>query len=184
MTGSMTPVLGFDISKDACRTGVAAGHPRVRADLHHLGPQSVRGEVDGIIGSPTCRPWAASNSTRRGLADIRGELVHVPLRWVLHHRPRWTAWEITPLALPMFEQHAAVLRDAGYHVWTGVLHAERYGVAANRRRAVLLARRDGRVLPPEPTHPVPRSMADELGWSGATLVSNYGTNGDPKRRGR
>lgn len=184
MAGYDGPLLGFDIDYDACRTAVAAGHPRVRADLHELGPGAVRGEVDGIIASPTCRPWTIANVGRKGLGETRGELIHVPLRWVLHHRPRWSAWEITPLALPVFEQHAVELRASGYSVWTGVLRAEWYGVSANRRRAVLLARRDGRVSAPVPTHRTPRSMADELGWTGAELVSNYGTGGDPKRRGR
>ena len=185
MAGHTGPLVGFDIDHDACRTAVAAGHPRVRADLHELDPGSIRGEVDGIVGSPTCRPWTVANVGRQGLGELRGELIHVPIRWVRHHRPRWTVWEITPLALPVFEFHAAELRTAGYSVWTGVLASERYGVASTRRRAVLIGRRDGiPAAPPQPTHDVSRSMTDELGWSGATFVSNYGTGGDPKRRGR
>jgi DNA (cytosine-5)-methyltransferase 1 len=186
LAGGTTPTVGFDISVDACRTAVAAGHARVRADLHVLPPGVVRGEVDGVVGSPTCRPWAISNVTRSGLGDPRGGLIHVPLRWVLEHRPRWTAWEITPLALPVFEQHAETLRGAGYSVWTGILQAERFGVASTRRRAILTARRDG--LPatePTPTHDEPATMGAVLGVDdGRVLVSNYGTAGNPRNRGR
>lgn len=186
MAGSTTPIVGFDISADACRTAVAAGHIRTRADLSTLSPHVVTGEVDGVMGSPTCRPWAISNPTRSGLGDPRGQLIHVPLRWVLVHRPRWTAWEITPLALPVFEQHAETLRGIGYSVWTGLLRAERYGVASTRKRAVLIGRRDGiAATEPEPTHARPVTMGEALGLDdGRVLVSNYGTGGDPKARGR
>src|SRR5699024_4488373 len=78
-----------------------------------------------------------------------------------------------------------LLREIGYKAWTGVLSAECYGVPQTRRRAILIARRDGLpVGPPAPTHqpyrhgsgpqtvpdrlgallPPPVSMSDALGW--------------------
>jgi DNA (cytosine-5)-methyltransferase 1 len=174
---------GYDISGDACATAEAAGHPRKLVDLTDHEPDAAPGEVDGVIASPTCRPWSAANTSRGG-GDPRRQLIDVPLRWVLALRPRWTAWEITPLALPVFERHAVTLRAAGYDVATGLLRAPDFGVAADRTRALLVGRLDGAATLPAPTHTVPVSMAQCLGWNGAELVSNYGTGGDPARRGR
>ena len=189
LAGHVGEVIGFDNSADACATARAAGHRRVLADLTDYPPQRFTreyGPVDGVIGSPTCRPWAIANVARAGLGDPRGQLINVPLSWVRELRPRFTVWEITPLALPVFEQHAWTLRREGYHVWTGILHAQRYGVPSTRRRAILIGRLDEAAVPPEPTHATPVSMAQALGVDddGRVLVSNYGTGGDPKRRGR
>lgn len=178
--------LGFDNSRDACATARAAGHERELVDLTDYEPADhlVR-DVDGVIASPPCGSVSIANVSRAFLGDARGRLISVPLRWVLRIRPRWTAWEITPLGLPYFEPMADGLRADGYSVWTGILYAERYGVPSTRRRAVLIARRDGIATPPTPTHVEPVSMAEALGWHGGVeLVSNYGTGGDPKRRGR
>lgn len=178
--------IGFDNSPDACATARAAGHERVLTDLATYEPDDhpIR-DVDGVIASPPCGSMSIANVSRAFLGDARGRLTTVPLRWVQRIRPRWTAWEITPLGLPYFQLMAEDLRADGYSVWTGILRAEDYGVPSTRRRAVLIGRRDGVALPPPVTHPTPRSMADAFGWDGGVqLVSNYGTGGDPKRRGR
>lgn len=82
-----------------------------------------------------------------------------------------------------------------------VLHTEEYGVPQTRRRAVLLARRGERPRFPAPTHrryrkgvpasegPPEReewvSMGTALGRKDDfVVVSNYGTGGDPRARGR
>ncbi|MFG3064419.1 DNA cytosine methyltransferase [Streptomyces sp. NPDC048231] len=82
-----------------------------------------------------------------------------------------------------------------------VLHTEEYGVPQTRRRAVLLARLGERPRFPEPTHRPYRkgvpasvgtpkrepwvSMRTALGRKDHfVVVSNYGTGGDPKARGR
>lgn len=178
-------VRGWDYSADACATARAAGHERELVDLADLEPQGEPGSVDGVIGSPTCRPWSGANTSAvRGLADPRGALIEVPLRWVLHLRPRWTAWEITPRALAQFERLAVPLRDAGYSVVTGLVRAEQFGVPSTRTRAILVGRLDGVATLPTPTHLRAVTMAEALGWDGAELVSNYGTGGDPRNRGR
>jgi DNA (cytosine-5)-methyltransferase 1 len=92
---------------------------------------------------------------------------------------------------------APVLRAAGYSVITGVLHSEQFGVPQTRKRAVLMARRDGVAARlPVPTHakfagvtdpslPRPVSAASVLGWpDGTVMVSNYGTGGDCRKRGK
>ncbi|MGW3246169.1 DNA cytosine methyltransferase [Streptomyces sp. NPDC001070] len=82
-----------------------------------------------------------------------------------------------------------------------VLHTEEYGVPQTRRRAVLLARLGERPRFPAPTHRPYRkgvgasvgdpklepwvSMGKALGRKDHfVVVSNYGTGGDPKARGR
>lgn len=85
--------------------------------------------------------------------DARSILVAEPMRWTLELLPTWTAWEQVPPVLGYWELCAELLRQHGYTVWTGLVSAEQYGVPQTRRRAILLAARDGRpVGPPPPTH--------------------------------
>jgi DNA (cytosine-5)-methyltransferase 1 len=138
--------------------------------------------------------------------DPRTGLVLQPLRWILEAidtgRPyRTIVLEQVPAVLPVWEAYADVLGFERYNVHFGVLRAEEHGVPQTRRRAFLIASLDGRVSLPDPTHRpyvkgVPQnegdptllpwvSMGDVLSKSGPfTAVSNYGTGGDPKARGR
>ena len=86
------------------------------------------------------------------VVDLRSLVVVEPLRFALDCRPRWTVWEQVPPVLEIWEACALHLRKAGYSVWTGVLNAANYGVPQTRVRAFLLARLDGPVAPPPPTH--------------------------------
>ena len=137
-------------------------------------------------------------------ADERTALILEPLRWALaDYEAGYNAiiLEQVPQALPVWEAYAEVLRGAGYSVATGVLRTEQNGVPQTRRRAVLVARLVGDAALPAPTHRpyrkgVPHhegdpglkpwvSMADTLPDRGPfTVISNYGTGGDPKNRGR
>jgi DNA (cytosine-5)-methyltransferase 1 len=121
--------------------------------------------------------------------DERTGLVLEPLHWILEHINaglpyEWIALEQVPGVLPVWEAYAIVLRDAGYSVVTSVVSAEQYGVPQTRKRAVLLAKLNGKVRLPPATHMkyrkgVPQgmaktfddmclkpwvSMADALGW--------------------
>jgi DNA (cytosine-5)-methyltransferase 1 len=112
-------------------------------------------------------------------------LVVQPARWALAINPRWIALEQVPAVLPLWRHLAALLREFGYSAWAGVLSAEEYAVPQTRKRAILIARRDGLPAgPPTPTHqqyragrdlavepdlfgdplPPPVSMAQALGW--------------------
>ncbi|MGV2920021.1 DNA cytosine methyltransferase [Streptomyces alfalfae] len=142
--------------------------------------------------------------------DERTGLVLEPLRWVLSAiddpslRPYDAiVLEQVPAALPVWEAYAKALVNEGYSVDCGILHTEAFGVPQTRRRAILVARRDGhRAALPEPTHhryrkgaPRPEpdlvleswvAMEDVLTERGSPfqVVSNYGTGGDPRLRGR
>ncbi|MVU76449.1 DNA cytosine methyltransferase [Nocardia sp. ET3-3] len=141
------------------------------------------------------------------LEDDRTGLVLQPLRWALaaieKGRPFETiVLEQVPTVLPVWEALATALLKHRYDVRVGIVHTEEFGVPQTRRRAILIACRDRAAHFPKPTHHryrkgVPRGQgeADRLPWTTMSealpnrsyefhVVSNYGTGGDPKLRGR
>lgn len=208
MAGYHGCAVGIEHDRAACLTAMAAGHQRVQADVATFPLVHLAGKVDGLVMSPPCQAWSSAGNQKgkidqplvferiaafaagnepaeREWADERSKLTAEPMRWAVALRPRWIALEQVPPVLPLWEFTGDILRRQGYRVWTGILGAEEYGVPQTRRRAILIARRDG--LPvgrPEPTHqpyragrelltepdlfgdPLPRpvSMADALGW--------------------
>ncbi|WP_406463490.1 DNA cytosine methyltransferase [Streptomyces sp. NBC_00111] len=142
------------------------------------------------------------------LDDERTGLVLEPLRWILEaidvQRKPFEAiiLEQVPAVLPVWEAYAHALRNEGYSVDYGLLLTEAYGVPQTRKRAVLIARRgEHDVKLPAPTHRtyrkgVPRDAGDLSKEPWRTMgdvikrgtpfevISNYGTGGDPKLRGR
>ncbi|MEU1550699.1 DNA cytosine methyltransferase [Nocardia sp. NPDC005745] len=140
------------------------------------------------------------------LKDERTGLVLEPLRWALaaHRRDgpfKVIVLEQVPAVLPIWQKIRTVLEEIGYHVRCGILRTEQFGVPQTRRRAILIASLDGARELPTPTHRpyrkgVERAAGDSdlLPWEtmGSALsrgydfhvISNYGTGGDPKLRGR
>jgi DNA (cytosine-5)-methyltransferase 1 len=138
------------------------------------------------------------------LEDERTGLVLQPLRWALEAHQAGNAYEVivleqVPAVLPVWEAMATVLETLGYKTATGILRAEEYGVPQTRRRAILIANRYLTPALPVPTHQRFRRKASAEQPAllpcqsiGKTLdrlepfelVSNYGTGGDPKARGR
>lgn len=196
--------LGIEWDDAACATRRAAGLATLQADVSKVDPRNYRG-VRGLWGSPPCQGFSKAG-LQRGLGDSgrilahidkvwanegwlppevdqwddpRSELVLEPLRWVDLMDPEWTVWEQVPFVQPIWDACAEVLRDWGYHVWTGKLSAEQYGVPQTRERAILIASKTHEVGQPTPTHskyyprtpdkrdgdlPAPVSMAEALGW--------------------
>lgn len=148
------------------------------------------------------RPSDLRDLTRAADFDDKTALVLTPLAYAYQWRPTFIAWEQVPAVLPVWEAAARELRTIGYSVAVAILNAEQYGVPQTRRRAILVARNDGQEARlPTPTHsrfyshqpskldPGVRrwvTMAEALGWQEADghLRSNYGTGGDPSRRGK
>ncbi|KAA0087218.1 DNA cytosine methyltransferase [Mycolicibacterium sp. P9-64] len=138
--------------------------------------------------------------------DDRTGLVLEPLRWALlaleADKPfQAIVLEQVPAVLPIWHAYANILRRYGYGVDVGVLRAEEFGVPQTRRRAILIARRvDGKVSLPLPTHQayrrgaVEQSALDLRPWVSMgqalerkarfTVISNYGSGGDPRNRGQ
>lgn len=219
--------LGIEWDETACATARAAGHERLLADVSKLNPaEHSDGDLYGLLASPPCQGFslagkgrgrldseriiaavqdiAAGRDPRDDLAtsmqDARSVLALEPLRWALELEPEWTVWEQVPAVLPLWEACAEALRADGYSVWTGLVHAEQYGVPQTRKRAILTASRSLEAAAPPPTHSryyvrnpakvdpgTERwvSMAEALGWTSLEghLRSNYGTGGDPRKRG-
>lgn len=113
--------------------------------------------------------------------DVRTALVLSPLAYIYRDMPQYVALEQVATVLPVWEAYAEVMRDLGYSVKTAVLQSEQYGVPQTRKRAILVARLDGPVSLPTPTHSkyYPNdpekldagvlpwiSMKEALGWSG------------------
>jgi DNA (cytosine-5)-methyltransferase 1 len=219
--------VGFEWDEGALATRLAAGLATVPGDVRDHGPADVA-DSDVLAGGPPCQGFSVTGKgegrrilpalQRRAKAmaarqapsaedlDERSSLVLEPLRWILEAkdagRPyRAVVLEQVPQALPVWQTYAEILRAEGYAVTCGTLRTEQYGVPQTRRRAVLLARRDGDVALPAPlcrpyrqgvhVHDGDPSLAPYMTMGAAlpdrgpfTVVSNYGTGGDPKRRGR
>ncbi|WP_085998400.1 DNA cytosine methyltransferase [Rhodococcus sp. JVH1] len=140
------------------------------------------------------------------LEDERTGLVLQPLRWVLEAHELGIPYdavvlEQVPAVLPVWEAVGEALEGLGYKVDCGVLRTEEFGVPQTRRRAILIANRHDAPSLPVPTHReyrkgIPRLAGDQtrLAWEtmGTALdrrepfvvISNYGSGGDPKARGR
>lgn len=223
--------LGIEHDAATCRTRHAAGLATLHADVRGHGSADLPNARRALLGGPPCQTYSATGTgTGRaelqlvldgakllaarqplapllaGLTDPRTGLVLEPLRWALEAIDDGQPFaaivlEQVPAALPVWHAYAEHLRAEGYHVATGVLRTEEYGVPQTRRRAALIARLDRPVALPAPTHRRYRkghaqtvgdpalspwqSMGDTLPGRGEfTTISNYGTGGDPKARGR
>jgi DNA (cytosine-5)-methyltransferase 1 len=127
--------------------------------------------VDTLIASPPCTAFSAAGKGHGrdhldGLVSAirNGEWGYRPDpdpnvwlalevgRWAEALRPRAIVCEQVPSVLPLWHAYAQLLEEWGYSAWCGVLSAEQYGVPQTRKRAILIARRDGVAVPPSPTH--------------------------------
>ncbi|MFE5709727.1 DNA cytosine methyltransferase [Streptomyces sp. NPDC056501] len=167
-----------------------------------------RRALDEVIGF--VRRMAQGEDVRSDLAlldDERTGLVLEPLRWALQaHRDERPyeaiVLEQVPAVLPVWQAYREVLIDMGYSVARPeILHTEQFGVPQTRRRAILVARLHGKAKLPKPTHRLYRKDAlrdqgdpELMPWVPMSevisrptrfeVISNYGTGGDPKARGR
>ncbi|MBK0419978.1 DNA cytosine methyltransferase [Leucobacter sp. CSA1] len=170
---------GVEIAPSAIRMRSANGLRTIYRNVWtglfnpHLVP-----EHDLYIASPPCQTFsmAGKGEGRKALDDVlraiyghrytnaeklhrlndsldpRTSLVLTPLAHIYGHRPRLVALEQVPEVMPVWHAYANIMRGFGYSVWTGILRAEQYGVPQTRKRAILMARLDGKVQPPPPTH--------------------------------
>lgn len=170
---------GVELAKSAIRMRRANGMRTIYRDVWSgLFDPSLVPEHDLYIASPPCQSFsmAGKGEGRKALGDVlraiyghrytnaeklyrlndsldpRTSLVLTPLAHVYRHRPRLVALEQVPEVLPVWNAYANIMRGFGYSVWTGIMHAEQYGVPQTRKRAILMARLDGKVQQHVPTH--------------------------------
>lgn len=163
-----------------------------------------RAVLDDILAA--VKKMGAREQIDTAFGDERTGLVLEPLRWILEAADAGRPHEAVVLeqvqqVQQVWNAYAEVLRAEGYEVATGVLRTEQYGLPQTRRRAVLVARRGVPVALPEPTRRayrkgVPQHEGDPalLPWVSMgealnrpepfTVISNYGTGGDARNRGR
>lgn len=219
--------VGIEWDANAVATRRAAGLPTIHGDVRAHGPADFPGTTR-LAGGPPCQTFSAAgdgsgrlalatilaavkrmsarDSTPYSFEDERTALVLEPLRWALAAidlgRPYGTILlEQVQQVQQVWDGYAEALTAEGYHVATGVLATEQYGIPQTRRRAVLIASLRHPVALPAPTHRpyrkgVPQHEGDTrlLPWVSMgdaldrpqpfTVISNYGTGGDPKNRGR
>ncbi|MFI5693927.1 DNA cytosine methyltransferase [Kribbella sp. NPDC051586] len=224
------PALGVEWDQNACETRDEAGLATERGDVRDHAPKEYSG-AKILAGGPPCQTYtvAGNGDGRRALnlvvkaahnmaldedaegvlmtVDDRTRLVLEPLRWALEAYRSGEPYEAivleqVPAVLPVWQTVSQVLRDIDYSCECGILRTEQFGVPQTRRRAILIARRNGNASLPRPTHrPFRRDVPRENGEAALkrwrtmhealpdrpepfTVVSNYGTGGDPKKRGR
>lgn len=216
LAGITGPTVGIELNAAAADTAEAAGFLRLRMDVRAARDLAWAG-LEGYTAGPPCQSFsmAGRGDGRKLLGDLTratelvadgalpedvvpsaldGALLALePLLVIRRHRPRWVVLEQVPSVLPVWERYAEILADRwGYSTVAGVLRTEQYGVPQTRKRAVLLARLDGGVALPTPTHSRyyghdPKrldpgvkpwvSMADALGWGMTSRPSMTVTGG-------
>lgn len=170
---------GLEWSPDACNTAKANGFHRTRVDINGVEPFGFGG---GLIASPPCPSFSmAGNGSGRAemiqvlseadrlaeqgggpiashlFSDSRTPHVLQPLRWALTAlrvgKPfKWIALEQVPPVLPVWKHFSSILEALGYSVAAGNLQTEQYGVPQTRKRAIFVAKWDGKAALPQPTH--------------------------------
>lgn len=145
-----------------CQPFSTAGKAYGRADREELKEEALRVAAGQPIAK---REWN----------DDRSPLSLEALRWVLALEPAWTAWEQVQAVADLWELCADLLKRRGYHVWSGLVDANDYGVPQTRRRAVLLASRDHPVAKPPPTNPGLRMVDVIPGLEGRAVAIRMGS---------
>jgi DNA (cytosine-5)-methyltransferase 1 len=122
----------------------------------------VGGEVDIIVGGPSCQGFSTSGglskTAGRDLTDPRNRLFTNYIDIVDHLQPSWIVFEnVTGLLL--YNNGSVALdivqafKEIGYDLAPMILLAADYGVPQLRRRLIFIGNRTGSAIPfPAPTH--------------------------------
>lgn len=149
---------------------VSTDHTDVLQASEVLSPKDLglrRRQLDLIVGGPPCQPFSKAaqwnQGARRGMDDDRALPLHGMLRLVERFLPKAVLIENVAGYVQgrgnAREALATGLADINYRNGTryrldvAIINAADYGVAQNRTRAIIVARRDGQPFyAPQPTH--------------------------------
>lgn len=138
------------------------------------GSGSGRKALDQVIDLVTKGVWGSPDqlrATAEELGDPRTGLVLTPLAYAHRYRPSYLVLEQVTPVLPVWRSFVNPLEGMGYSVWTGTLDASAYGVPQTRRRAYLIARKDGKPANPPAISGYDSLLSIRPDQEG--LISNY-----------
>lgn len=129
------------------------------ADILTLSPAQYRaelglstGELSVLISCAPCTGFSQKNATNHTTDDPRNQLVERTADFVAEFRPEFLVMEnVKELLNGTQRHHFENLRDRlenelGYKVWAEIHDFADFGLPQRRRRALLIARRDGPVI--------------------------------------
>lgn len=131
------------IASPPCQSFSLAGNGSGRQALNN---------VMGLIHDKSYEDIGSLRKAGEVLGDDRTALVLAPLHYIWKYRPSYITLEQVPTVQPLWDVYSDVLISWGYHVWTGVLQSEQFGVAQTRKRAILMARKSSPISAPVPTN--------------------------------
>lgn len=122
-----------------------------------------------VVGGPPCQGFSAHRK-KDARSDVRNDLVDVFFQVALKLAPEFIVMENVPEVFddkhwPAISRTIAMVESAGYRVRARVHNLADYGVPQARFRAVIIARRGGRVFNfPEVMNAPHRTVRDAIGW--------------------
>ncbi len=151
-------MAGFDVLLAVeCDASIAAAyklnHPKTKIlieDIRRLPLEETFSEyvnkVDIVFGGPPCQGFSQKGQ-RKTIRDERNFLFKYFISVVAYLRPQYFVMENVPNLLTTEQSYfkkeiEALFERYGYYLETGVLNAADYGVPQNRRRAVIIGKRD------------------------------------------
>jgi len=162
-TGRFEPVFSNDFNAWAARTYDTnfGEHCRV-GDINSIleDPKSRIPAADIVIGGPPCQGFSLLNKNKA--RDPRRQLWRAYMEVVRRAKPAAWVMENVPELLKS-DEFVDIAREAkrlGYTYTAAVLNAADYGVPQRRRRAFIVAVREGDPRLPKPTHRSPALTED------------------------
>jgi DNA (cytosine-5)-methyltransferase 1 len=154
-TGRFEPVFANDFNAYAAKTYNANfGDHCLHGDINDLlANNSFKfPEAEVVIGGPPCQGFSPLNKQRKD--DPRKQLWRAFMEVVRRVSPVVFVMENVPelLSSAEFVHVKALAESMGYFVNAGILNAADYGVPQRRKRAIILASRNGLLPLPNPTH--------------------------------
>jgi DNA (cytosine-5)-methyltransferase 1 len=146
----------------------------MNADLSTLSPKEYRKEMglekeelDVLISCAPCTGFSQKNASNHLEDDPRNLLVERTALFVAELRPQFLVMENVKELVQGNQQHhylnlRAALTKAGYSVSASVHDLASFGLPQRRKRALVIARRDGPIIGPRPKGEAPPTVRETI----------------------